>query len=177
MVRIFSFIASLLIISGFPGLNTKMASHKTPSLRAIYTVELGVKEQSGKNDGPRVEAYLAYVGLKRGNPWCAAFVCWALGKAGIPNPKSGYSPSLFPWIKKIWIRGDPFPQKLVAGDVFGLYFPEKGRIAHVGFIDEITGNTLISVEGNTNEAGSREGDGVLRKRRLLSSIYSISRWR
>lgn len=38
------------------------------------------------------------------------------------------------------------------------------------------GNFTITVEGNTNEAGSREGDGVYRKRRLKNQIYKISRW-
>ena len=45
-----------------------------------------------------------------------------------------------------------------------------------GFIDKKDGNYYITVEGNTNEAGSREGDGVYRKRRHIKTIYAISRW-
>ncbi|WP_242696003.1 peptidoglycan-binding protein [Desertivirga brevis] len=180
MIKILTYILPLLLLSQVSRITNFNKEQKAvrgrKDLRAIYTAEIGVKEKSGKNDGVRVEEYLAYAGLKRGSPWCASFVCWALGKAGIPNPRSGYSPSLFPKSKQIWIRGSPFPKKLLIGDVFGLYFPEKGRIAHVGFVDRIQSNMLISVEGNTNEAGSREGDGVFRKRRLLSSIYCISRW-
>ncbi|MEJ7694696.1 hypothetical protein [Daejeonella sp.] len=62
------------------------------------------------------------------------------------------------------------------GDVFGLFFPEKARIAHVGFIDQWDGTWMISVEGNTNNFGSREGDGVYRKRRLVKSIYKVARY-
>ena len=62
------------------------------------------------------------------------------------------------------------------GDIFGLYFPEKGRIAHVGFIDEWKDPWLITVEGNTNVLGSREGDGVYRKRRLVRSVYKVARY-
>ena len=62
------------------------------------------------------------------------------------------------------------------GDIFGLYFPEKGRIAHVGFIDEWKDPWVITVEGNTNVLGSREGDGVYRKRRLVASIYKVARY-
>ena len=62
------------------------------------------------------------------------------------------------------------------GDVFGLYFPEKRRIAHVGFIDQWDGTWMISVEGNTNVSGSREGDGVYRKRRLVRTVYKVARY-
>lgn len=61
-------------------------------------------------------------------------------------------------------------------DVFGLYFPEKGRIAHVGFIETWGAKTVTTVEGNTNEAGSREGDGVYRKIRLTRQIYAVARY-
>lgn len=155
------------------------------SLWGIYTAEIGVREQSGKNDGARVEAYLAYVGLKKGNPWCAAFVCWSLGQAGIRNPRSGWSPDLFPAKKICWQRSASAGMKAGVGrqaagprkgDVFGIYFPEKKRIAHVGFVDSWDDKYVITVEGNTNEAGSREGDGVYRKRRLIKTLYQVARW-
>ena len=38
------------------------------------------------------------------------------------------------------------------------------------------GGFYITVEGNTSEAGSREGDGVYRKRRAKRTIYKASRW-
>ncbi|PWG78593.1 hypothetical protein DDR33_21770, partial [Pararcticibacter amylolyticus] len=62
------------------------------------------------------------------------------------------------------------------GDVFGIYFPEKGRIAHVGFVDDWGDKYVVTVEGNTNEAGSREGDGVYRKRRFISCIYKVVKY-
>lgn len=155
------------------------------SLCGIYTAEIGVREQSGRNDGKQVETYLAYVGLKKGNPWCAAFVCWSLGKAGIRNPRSGWSPDLFPARNVCWQRSMSLRLKKVAGgearcprkgDVFGIYFPDKKRIAHVGFVDSWDDKYVITVEGNTNAAGSREGDGVYRKRRLIMSVYQVARW-
>ena len=144
---------------------------------SVYTAEIGIKE-SGFNSGPRIKEYLHYAGLPPGNPWCAAFVCWAMGQAGINNPKTGYCPYLFSPAQVIWQRnsnlgGRPIhlPQK---GDVFGIYFPEKKRIAHVGFIHNWGNKYVITVEGNTNLASGREGDGVYRKRRLISSIYKVS---
>lgn len=64
----------------------------------------------------------------------------------------------------------------LAKPFFGLYFSEKRRIAHVGFIEKWTKQTITTVEGNTNQAGSREGDGVYRKIRLTRQIYAVTRF-
>jgi len=121
--------------------------------------------------------YLASANLKRGQPWCAAFLTWTFRAAGIKAMVSGYSPNWFPAKKVIYTRGSSRNSSPGTADVFGIYFPTKKRIAHVGFIDEWkSGSIAITVEGNTNEAGSREGDGVYKKRRLKSQIYKVSRW-
>ncbi len=169
---------------------TEKSQQLRMQVRDIYTSQVGVREK-GMNAGPVVEQYLRYVKLSKGNPWCAAFVCWVFGRAGIENPRSGWSPDLFKSSKVIWSRAesgkdksesrklttDKSQQKTPAtADVFGIYFPEKKRIAHVGFIDHWDGTWLISVEGNTNASGSNEGDGVYRKRRLVKSIYRVARY-
>lgn len=198
-------------------------------VRDIYTSQIGVREQ-GTNSGPHVLQYLNYVNLPKGNPWCAAFVCWVFGKANVSNPRTGWSPNLFRAGKVIWSRAESGKVKVESrklkvesraavseikftiqagnpkliqvplafiyptgqttgngkqptdnrqpniGDVFGIYFPDKKRIAHVGFIDHWDGTWLITVEGNTNSSGSREGDGVYRKRRPVQSIYQVARY-
>lgn len=121
-----------------------------------------------------VETYLRYCRLAKGNPWCASFVCWTYGQQQVSNPKSGYCPDLFAAKKVIYKRGGLNKAPPQHGDVWGLYFPEKRRVAHVGFVDDWQSKYVVTVEGNTNEAGSREGDGVYRKRRLISSIYIVA---
>ncbi|MES2875810.1 MAG: hypothetical protein V4708_18950 [Bacteroidota bacterium] len=213
-----------------PG-QTVHSTHLVEKVRKIYTSQIGVREK-GNNSGKEVEEYLKYVKLVKGNPWCAAFVCWVFGRADIANPRTGWSPGLFGEGRVIWRNGeqgtknkeqrfgsrkfynpvqntvdginpdggiayptsltsgfrlltsDPRntrtrPQKLPTpntGDVFGLYFPEKGRIAHVGFIDEWKDPWVVTVEGNTNVLGSREGDGVYRKRRLVRTVSKVARY-
>src|SRR5690606_2232052 len=76
----------------------------TPQIEKIrrdYTSQIGIREKEN-NTGKEIEKYLRYVGLPEGNPWCAAFVCWVLGQANIDNPRTGWSPSLFPDSKIIW---------------------------------------------------------------------------
>lgn len=148
-------------------------------LQALYTAEIGVKEATGRNDGKRVSEYLAYVGLGPGHEWCAAFVCYNLGKANIDNPKNPWSPALFPNSKVVWIQEELAVQKgkgnrenvkarspPKTGSVFGLYFAEKKRIAHVGFVDKWEGNWCITVEGNVDNR-------VLRKRRPQRTLYKV----
>ena len=170
-----------------PGHIQQRISERRAKVREIYNSQIGVREKQ-PNSGIAVEEYLCYVDLPKGNPWCAAFVCWVYGKAGVVNPKSGWSPDLFPRSKVIWSKGVESGKWKVIGhaqtldlrpqisDIFGLYFPEKGRIAHVGFIDQWDGTWLITVEGNTNDAGSREGDGVYRKKRLVRTVYKVARY-
>ncbi len=150
---------------------------KQQCVEATYIQEIGVREATGRNDGERVEAYLRAVGFGKGHAWCAAFVSWTFQQCGVKAVKSAWSPAWFPVGKVIWSRGNK--QQSVcpaAGDVFGIYFPSRKRIAHVGFVHRWGKKYVETVEGNTNEAGSREGDGVYKKRRLISQIYKVSRW-
>src|SRR5690606_32345202 len=137
---------------------------------------IGVREKTGKNDGERVEEYLAITHLGKGYAWCAAFVSWVFSEADIPEPRTPWSPALFPKKRVIWERGKSIvtsdyeniigvnmKDKLKMGlpksaDVFGIYFANLKRIAHVGFVDEWGDKHVITVEGNTNESGSAEGD-------------------
>lgn len=130
--------------------------------------ELGLREKTGRNDGERIAEFLITVGLKNPEPWCAAFISWVFAKAGFDQPRSGWSPDLFPVSR--------LARSALPGNVIGIYFPEKKRIAHVGLIEKEDGDWLISLEGNTNLSGSREGDGVYRKRRHRKSIDKISDW-
>lgn len=147
-------------------------------VREIYTAEIGVRELTGKNDGARVEEYLNAANAKKGMFWCAAFPTWVFIEAKVDAVVSAWSPSWFPASNTVYVRGAKNNATPQTADVFGIYFQNLKRIAHVGFIDDwqTDSNFCITVEGNTNEAGSREGDGVYKKRRLKSQIYKVSRW-
>lgn len=143
-------------------------------LREVYTSQIGVREATGHNDGKEVEKYLRSVGLGKGYPWCAAFVAWSHNELNIPNPESAWSPD---WFKSNVIYRADWRKKEITiqpGMVFGIWFQSKKRVAHVGFIDGEDHNNYYTVEGNTNAAGSREGDGVYKKIRPKKSIYIIA---
>jgi len=96
-------------------------------IAAIARGELGVREVTGNNDGERIEEYLAITGLKKGQPWCASFVSWVFNKAGYPEPRTAWSPALF--VNKVITKA------IKPGNVLGIWFPDKKRIAHAGLVN------------------------------------------
>lgn len=147
-------------------------------IQSTYISQIGVREKTGKNDGVMVEKYLNSAGLSKGNPWCAAFVYYTFKQNGANLKVSGkgWVPSYFPENKTIYVRGKYSKMNPKYGDLIGIWFENKGRLAHIGFYDSEDDTYYYTVEGNTNEAGSREGDGVYRKKRLKRQVHSISNW-
>lgn len=135
---------------------------------------VGVREATGRNDGPEVEYFLASVDMQRGVAWCGAFAYAAHVEAGIRPPGKA---SAYAW-SPTWFAVDRIVPTIrcEAGDVMGIYFPSLGRIAHVGIVERRTGDVLTTIEGNTNDALSRDGDGVYRKRRKAGTIKATARW-
>lgn len=136
---------------------------------SVAESQLGVREATGNNDGKQVEAYLQYVGFKKGAAWCAAFVSWVFNEAGYNQPKTAWSPDLFPTRLRV--------KEVVPGLVLGIYFPELKRIAHCGIVTGIRSDWVSTIEGNTNLAGSRAGDGVYRRLRHIKTISRFAEWR
>ncbi len=130
--------------------------------------EIGVSEATGHNDGKRVEEYLNYTDFGKGYAWCAAFVSWCYGQAGLPAPRNAWSPALFPMARRY--TGQQIQQGAIRpADLFGIYNTRLGRIDHVGIVREKQGHWILTVEGNV-------ADQVVSKRRAVSAIYAFSNW-
>ncbi len=160
------------------GYNSSAQCDISKALTNQFELELGVREATGHNDGIRVEEYLSAAGFNKGAPWCAAFIYWNFVKLGytVDIEYPAWARSYFPEERVIYTRGEGFICPPMPGDIIGIYFKSTGAISHVGFIYEITDKYYITIEGNTNGAGSREGDGVLKKYRPKNTIYKISRF-
>ena len=151
---------------GFEKRSRQQAAEKVARLLAIARKEIGVRETS-ENSGPRVDEYNKYVGLKKAK-WCASFVSWCHGQAGLAAPRTAWSPSLFP--------KDRIATEAMPGLVMGMYFDQLKRIAHCGIVERLQGDFIVSIEGNTNVNGGREGDGVFRKIRHRHTIHTYADW-
>ena len=151
------------------------ADDNRSKLVSVAESQVGVREKTGKNDGKEVERYLRSTGLGKGYAWCAAFLTWCHNELSIPNPESAYSPDWFRSnvvYERMQLKDMGFTSK--PGQVFGLYFESKRRVAHVGMIVGETKFSYNTIEGNTNDGGSRDGDGVYKMIRNKRSIYVIA---
>jgi hypothetical protein len=143
---------------------------------------MGVREHGGNNRGQMVELFLAGVKQGPGAPWCAAFVhhagYWshfdsAAGRSFWPLPATASCFLLGAFAEQNRVLVDQ-PQ---AGDVFLQFNVALARFAHTGIIisvdrvnDRPSGRPwydCTTIEGNTNEEGSREGNAVVIKKRVF----------
>ncbi|WP_299187615.1 CHAP domain-containing protein [uncultured Aquimarina sp.] len=154
--------------------NHKDEQYTRQCVKELYDSQVGVRETGGSNRGPHVEMYLESVDLGPGYAWCAAFVSWVYQNTGIQTPLSGWVPSYALERKRIYQRGKFSKSKPQQGDVFLIWYHKLNRPAHIGFVDQWGDKWIVTVEGNTNDNGSREGDGVYRKRRLKKQIWVVS---
>lgn len=140
----------------------------------IAITQIGVEEiPKNSNSGPEVEIYLKSVGLGKGYSWCMAFVYWCTQKAAlqlvVKNPLKRTAGVLDQFNSRPFlIAFAPQP-----GDVFIMDFG-KG-LGHTGIVEKIVGNTVFTIEGNTNNEGGREGYKVCRKKREIRTIKAFLR--
>jgi hypothetical protein len=163
------------------------------ALIAAATAEAnkGVREV-GKNAGPDVEKYLHCLGMTKGSPWCAAFVSWCVmssrGLAKPPKWCSGSAVSLFQMSGKKAVKVTPldvgYQTKVKPGYIWSrAQDPAAASAArkgvwcqgHTGIVVAVDAVGFHTIEGNTNAAGSREGDGVYRKTHKWSDAEIIGK--
>jgi hypothetical protein len=163
------------------------------ALIATATAEAnkGVREV-GKNAGPDVEKYLHCLGMTKGSPWCAAFVSWCVmtsrGLAKPPKWCSGSAVSLFQMsghkATKVTPLDAGYQTKVKPGYIWSRAQDAAAADAarrgswcqgHTGIVVAVDAVGFHTIEGNTNAAGSREGDGVYRKTHKWSDAEIIGK--
>lgn len=180
MQKIIHFFGYVLLIC--IGLRADATITSTPTrdkLASVYISQIGVTEATGRNDGVVVESYQRVTGNRKGDAWCASFVAWCLKQAGLNVNGNGAARSWFTEKYVVYTRSTHGVRNfhklaLKRGNTGSLYYKNIGRIGHIFFIDNIHGDYIITVEGNTNAGMSREGGGVFRLRRHIRNVYSVS---
>lgn len=150
----------------------------TLSLKAleIAITQIGEEEKPrGSNWGHPVQDYLASVGIHFQASWCMAFMYWCfLGAAkslGIKTPLTKTGGVLKAWQKAPAAVKVTDPQP---GDIF---IQDHGHgLGHTGIVERVEGDIVHTIEGNTNDTGSREGYEVCRRTRKRSSIIGYLRY-
>jgi hypothetical protein len=130
---------------------------------------IGHKE-TAPNDSTQIREWLKRCGINKPVPWCSAFA-WSMvddasSRVLVANPVTPYAGgrNLLSKAKELgfWTN-EPVP-----GAVFGIGHP-NGK-SHVGIVVSVGAFSVVTIEGNTNEAGSREGNCVRQRSREIADI-------
>jgi hypothetical protein len=141
---------------------------------------IGVTEQpANSNRGLCIDYWVREAGLDPagGFPWCAAFV-GQIGRQAVgyrwPAPRTAGVMTLVAWAAAKGL----ISKTGAGGDLFVLWSESLQRFAHVGLVTNfnVTTNEYDTVEGNTNNDGSREGFGVFARHRTLHPRDRFIRW-
>lgn len=140
---------------------------------------LGIKEKPGNTGWPNAEfeAKMKKAGWYNTAPWCAFFtkLVWLEAYADHPGMKQTVN---------IWFNGSARQTlenakkngTFATGDVpkpgaIVIWLNGKGPAGHAGIVVSVNGNTMTTIEGNTNASGSREGDQVAQKLRTVTRPF------
>lgn len=142
----------------------------------VAVTQLGKEEvPRGSNWGEPVKIYLASVGINFQASWCMAFMYWCFLQAakelGIKTPllKTG-------GVLKAWQKA-PAAVKVTSPQPGDIFIQDHGHgLGHTGIVERVEGDIVHTIEGNTNDTGSREGYEVCRRTRKQSSIIGYLRY-
>lgn len=146
----------------------------------VAVSQLGQSEEpKGSNSGPMVDKYLASVDKKPGLPWCMAFVFFCFLTASTQETTAGDLPVKTAGVKDCWnrtkanmkvmaVEAKHRPELVQPGMQFVLSF--GNNTGHTGLVESVDAATGLyhTIEGNSNNTGSREGYEVVRHTRKLS---------
>jgi hypothetical protein len=142
----------------------------------IAISQIGAEEEPrGSNWGEPVKSYLASVGIGFPASWCMAFMYWCFNAAAkefkIKTPlfKTG-------GVLKAWQKA-PAAVKVTDPQPGDIFIQDHGHgLGHTGIVEKVDGEYVHTIEGNTNDTGSREGYEVCRRIRKKTSIIGYLRY-
>ncbi|WP_328742913.1 CHAP domain-containing protein [Streptomyces caniferus] len=129
---------------------------------AIAKAEIGYHEGRSNGHWNNDQKYSKAVpGMAWSNyqAWCCTFVAWCAMLAGESNlyPRTASCLTAVSWFR----QQKRFSQYPAVG---AQIFFGSGGGSHTGIVTDYDGTYVYTVEGNTNDSGSAEGDGVYAKK-------------
>jgi hypothetical protein len=145
-------------------------NHLQTAISQIGQEEVPRGSNWGTKDKPAVINYLQSVGLNFPASWCMAFVYWCVSAAKPVNVLVKTGGVLQQWnnINPAYRHKEP-----AVGDIFIMDFGHG--LGHTGFVESVEGDKIHTIEGNTNDEGTREGYEVCRRIRKISSCIGFIR--
>jgi len=124
---------------------------------------LGEHEDPPASNQVRFATWAGIPGLA----WCGAWVCWVLDRAGsLDVPRFVWTPAG----AQAYAERGRFDSSPTPGAVVFFAWPEVGRVCHVGLVEAVRADGVVTIEGNTDEAGGGTGGKVMRHVRRANIV-------
>ncbi|MFI1796449.1 peptidoglycan-binding protein [Streptomyces sp. NPDC020379] len=132
---------------------------------SVAREEIGYREGFSDGHWDNDNKFGRWYGMNE-EAWCGMFVSWAADRSGNGDivPRYAWCPAGVEWFQD---RGRWSAYPAVGSVVF--FGPGGG--SHTGICIAYTDDEITTIEGNTNDSGSAEGDGVYLKTRPRKSSY------
>lgn len=140
---------------------------------AIANKEIGVTEYPPNSNCVKYNDW--YYGKKgisgAAYPWCCAFISWLFRSEPTLVKRTASCSDMLNWFKA---RGQ-IVAKPQAGDIVFFKWGNGSKPAdHIGIVKAISGNTVITIEGNTSITNQQNGGAVMERTRR-SNIVAYAR--
>lgn len=131
-----------------------------------YSKQYGSLIQTNRKGNPDIEKIaMTEVGNFDGEPywswsgygfkieWCAAFVSWCYGQAGLKEPVFvAVNSECIPWFKDHGQWADADYRDIAPGDSIFFDWDDDGRANHIGLVIGTDGKRVYTIEGNRSDA-------------------------
>ncbi|MCM1118527.1 MAG: CHAP domain-containing protein [Ruminococcus sp.] len=108
------------------------------------------KQQVGNVGG---RPYWSWYGFNSRVEWCACFVSWCYGQAGLSEPRfAGCQSQGVPWFQSRGQWGARGYENIAPGDAIFFDWDGDGSADHVGLVIGTDGSRVYTVEGNSGDA-------------------------
>ncbi|MBL0320570.1 MAG: CHAP domain-containing protein [Alphaproteobacteria bacterium] len=133
----------------------------TDDLLKIASDQVGIKEQTGHNDGQSVFVFTG----GRSEAWCAHFVVWCYRTAGkpipgdvVPSVKKANPLASVSFLESIFKDHEWHYREPKVGDV--VFFKTRGASdrgpgRHTGIVERVEGTVIHTIEGNLSDSVRR----------------------
>lgn len=147
-------------------------------LLALARREIGTKEQpEGSN---RVKYNTEYYGWEvsgRAYPWCCVFLWWLFRMCGgaelfYGGARTASCGTLMDYARR---HGLLVTDGYRPGDLAFFRFSGSGGPQHVGIVEEVRGDVLVTIEGNTGAGNDTNGGQVQRRQRHRRCVLGAYR--
>lgn len=136
-----------------------MTEDQLQALEDTLEAEVGVLEEGGQNCGARINEFQAATGNGPGDSYCQSFIVWGLKKTLGHSPilASGRCQSVREWADgKGWTTSDP----AIHSEGWAVNGENHAHHTFLVTSDPDESGYFTTVEGNTNDRGDSNGDGV-----------------